>query len=1022
MKKHNHKKNKQRNSKLSFLRLIIISLTLILFSGYSSLAWQTEYKFKKGQVLEYEYTIRVPSLDYNYSDFTSIIYHFEILEVQNNVAKIHMKFGNYNQYEIDGSSEKKVRNYKINSTVFFPSIAPYFDSNEEIYFEINSKGEIISINGVDKLKENVLKKIKNHQPDYKLNIPYIYIQKRFSEDYYRAIIQDIFPLRMSIEKKLKFFSGSKKKEITLHFKPKIADPINNTPLLISIPTTKTDSLNKILTKNPNIFIENNENGFCITRKSWSIDWNRHTRLNFWYCVIKDNNKKYWHSRLFDNIVDLDILAEISIKQLSLTNVISQKGIIEGVILNGIGKKTTFLQPPSHIHREVETTFIKTDSIKRTWEVDLTKGSNFINIYLSDSEDLNYKRSKYEKFKLFIRPGDTISFKVDLKNFPDWSINGDLKKENNLLNSLSKKSHRYSNEEIFKEFNIIYNSENKYFVRNLRYSFIPTHAKNKKMFEEKKHELNKEFIEKYELDWLYMDLKLKLKKFMIKDEFPSYNNPFLHRDSVLLFSSYLNNYKGKFSEAYLDFLTSYSRVIYLLTFSSKERGFHQYFNYQTVQSFFKEWDEYFLLARFGVYPYLYTNDGPEFFNLQKNYNEFLYQYPGTEYAKYFQEINSKNEPFHIGKPVPSFILNKIKDNLDPNSLKDNYFIIIDDGKDNRIPNINDYKKSSEHFHKYILVNTDSFDRSKKEILNHYRKLKNYTFIQIDYTFYENCRIAKNSIMFIDKNNIIIDYARLYFNYDYYLTWPKEQPQGSKAFNSTMIWIYLNSLLVLSTIIILIIRRKAKKKVARQALKTKIANLEMDAVRSRMNPHFLFNALSSIQNLINTNQVDKANTYLVKFAKLIRRVLEQSTQKRIELNEEIETLKYYLELESLRQNFKYDIKTDPELDLDIIEIPPLLLQPHVENALIHGIAGMKGKGEITIEFTQSENNLIAIVQDNGIGIKETQNKKESNGLGQGWKITKERIEILNKSYEGRILAEILDKQDESGTFVKFTIPME
>ena len=283
------------------------------------------------------------------------------------------------------------------------------------------------------------------------------------------------------------------------------------------------------------------------------------------------------------------------------------------------------------------------------------------------------------------------------------------------------------------------------------------------------------------------------------------------------------------------------------------------------------------------------------------------------------------------------------------------------------------------------------------------------------------------LIIDRDLQIALYYDNFTNYDLtttnLLTWPQmeEVLEEPKTIQSRTFWAALASVFFIGFFIFLVIRRRNIQRETQQALKRKMTELELNAVRSRMNPHFLFNALSSIQNLVNHNEVDKANTYLSKFAKLIRKILEHSSQKTISLSEEIETLNTYLELEALRQVFSYRIEIDPNLDTDAIEIPPLMIQPHVENALIHGIAGMSGKGEIVLSFKQNKENLVILISDNGIGLKKTR-PLESNGLGQGWKLTKQRVDLLNLSFGGRIKVEIIENDQQAGTSIQFILPIE
>ncbi|MES2458675.1 MAG: histidine kinase [Bacteroidota bacterium] len=170
----------------------------------------------------------------------------------------------------------------------------------------------------------------------------------------------------------------------------------------------------------------------------------------------------------------------------------------------------------------------------------------------------------------------------------------------------------------------------------------------------------------------------------------------------------------------------------------------------------------------------------------------------------------------------------------------------------------------------------------------------------------------------------------------------------------------------------------------------AQLQLDAVRSQLNPHFLFNALAGIQTLMNTNQTEQANRYLARFARLTRAVLKSTDL--ISLDEERNLLDDYLQMEQLRFNFKYEITTDPNLDLDNVEIPSMLLQPFIENAVKHGVASLSSDGLINIAIFENYTDLVLRIEDNGKGFDTL---RFSEGLG--FNLSTKRVALLNKIYK-------------------------
>ena len=222
----------------------------------------------------------------------------------------------------------------------------------------------------------------------------------------------------------------------------------------------------------------------------------------------------------------------------------------------------------------------------------------------------------------------------------------------------------------------------------------------------------------------------------------------------------------------------------------------------------------------------------------------------------------------------------------------------------------------------------------------------------------------------------------------------------------------------------IRETERKKIEQEMA---IAENELKALRSQMNPHFIFNSLNSIQHFVISNNSEKASKYLNKFSKLIRLILSHSEKQLITLAEEIELLKLYVELEQVRFEGKFSLifEIEKDLDIDFIELPTMLIQPFVENAILHGLAPKEGKGILKISFTNSNSNIICIVEDDGIGRKKSYSMKgtgNSNNLSMATKNTTERIELLKKINDKEYSFVIFDLEEnqKSGTRVEITFP--
>jgi hypothetical protein len=226
----------------------------------------------------------------------------------------------------------------------------------------------------------------------------------------------------------------------------------------------------------------------------------------------------------------------------------------------------------------------------------------------------------------------------------------------------------------------------------------------------------------------------------------------------------------------------------------------------------------------------------------------------------------------------------------------------------------------------------------------------------------------------------------------------------------------------------IKRKAAKK---SEADKRLAELEMNALRSQMNPHFIFNTLSSIQNFILNKDEKEANKYLSKFAKLMRSIVQNSDKSFINLQEEIHTLELYLHLEQLRfpNKFDYRFEISEKVSLSDDIIPPMILQPFIENSIRHGIAHLKDrKGLILIQIDRYDYFLKCIVFDNGIGRKQSSlinQQKHSTHQSKGMHITKERLQLLNQLYKEIVSLEIIDLYEAHqavGTEIHILIPQK
>jgi|GEM_PF-1636649 len=220
---------------------------------------------------------------------------------------------------------------------------------------------------------------------------------------------------------------------------------------------------------------------------------------------------------------------------------------------------------------------------------------------------------------------------------------------------------------------------------------------------------------------------------------------------------------------------------------------------------------------------------------------------------------------------------------------------------------------------------------------------------------------------------------------------------------------------------------QKELELEAAARKITETELAMLRSQMNPHFIFNSLNSIQKYIWESRQEDAAEYLTKFARLMRSILENSEQKFVSLQKELSLLKLYVELEHRRSNqgFDYTITVDPAIEITNTMVPPLLLQPFIENAIWHGLNPKGSQGELSIEVNRVDGKLVCLIDDNGVGRKVSRQLREEKHKSMGITISNQRVELLKKQTHSEAEVQVVDKEAEdgsaSGTRVMITLPL-
>lgn len=234
----------------------------------------------------------------------------------------------------------------------------------------------------------------------------------------------------------------------------------------------------------------------------------------------------------------------------------------------------------------------------------------------------------------------------------------------------------------------------------------------------------------------------------------------------------------------------------------------------------------------------------------------------------------------------------------------------------------------------------------------------------------------------------------------------------------------------------LRKVLRKEKEKQSLMLQVKDSEIKALQSQMNPHFIFNSLNSVLEFISRSETDDAIKYLTKFSRLIRLVLEFSNRKTILLSEDLELLRIYVELENIRSEngFSFVLRIEEDLDVKNYEVPSMLLQPFIENSIIHGIFNKIKlseqehklyKGELRLSISKTEDALLCVIQDNGVGLEkamEIKQNKSFNHLSMGMRITKDRLSLISQN-KCQIKYVDLDNPEgiSLGTRVEILIPL-
>jgi tetratricopeptide (TPR) repeat protein len=261
--------------------------------------------------------------------------------------------------------------------------------------------------------------------------------------------------------------------------------------------------------------------------------------------------------------------------------------------------------------------------------------------------------------------------------------------------------------------------------------------------------------------------------------------------------------------------------------------------------------------------------------------------------------------------------------------------------------------------------------------------------------------------------------------------QEKINAEKQRTNNLLLMGLIFVIISSGFLVLYLRQRQQKKraIEKAVAVHKMAELEMQSLRSQLNPHFMFNSLNSLQRLILMEESDKSQSYLARFAKLLRMLLENADKPFIPLQKEIDFLQLYLGLEKLRvPDLQYSISTDPALNTDQTLVPNMILQPYVENAIWHGLSHKENEKQIKIRIYQENGTVNCEIEDNGVGRKKAEELKSlfrKEYKSKGMELLTKRFKLLNEEYGSDIRTIITDlkKNDEDiGVLVTIKVPVK
>ena len=927
-----------------------ILLCLILLFVFLAPIWAQElrYSFRKGEMMEYE--LRNAPQDDEQAPVAK--YRFIVDELEGDIYSMTLQMLGWfmgNSYSISNQTAQINSELRSPMTIIHKvMIWMNAEMNNAISFKINSKGKILEIRGYEKIQKDIFAGAKKN-PGFKGILMYSDIEEYFSYQKYAYLISEFFPHIPNGNADSISFQSGKNRVTRLNHWENVAN---------RMPDSQEFELRKSFKFNMDV--ERSKPHPTLPEDvtyDYIITWPR--TLGF---PVQLKYMGYSPVTFYAGNFNMENPSLMDVSPVEIINIYHTDSYLKPVQIAGelpwfSNQELTLALPGSGITKRIIK--VNTDEeglFQLDFEMDIKAG--LVDIYQESQDDI--------LLKLFVRPGDTLLFAGDLNHVNSIEYQGNLFKEQRVLNSVDLNPEESLREDL-----------DPYFVTFLRRENQYTEYRR-------------------QIQWM--------------------RRGSTHTDSIRKYRKYLGDQEGYLSDSYKKFITSYAYTTFF-RFGPKTESFLNF-----APSLFIDWDLYWYRA-YWTQEYM-LNDLD-----QDAYLRFKELYPETPYQKDLESIYYRNQKWEVGREIPKSKL-KCIDGTERNikNLKGEHWgiFVADESIESnyqQFRSIQNFNHGQEYPIKIFVWSPDSLIREA------YSKSDSTEFLTFLAGPEENEELAEflegypNDFLFLGTKGRIVYRGFMYLGK--VITWPPVEDEEGRTISLVIFAYSLAGVLVLSLGILLSIRIRSKRRETRINLKRRIAQLEVDAVRARMNPHFLFNALGSIQNLVNKGKNQEASIYLARFGELVRTILSQSSKSVIGLDEELELIQTYVQLEQLGFPFSFTLEIEPTVDPTVIEIPPLLLQPHLENAILHGISTLGDKGKLILAIRFENNHLICEIIDNGVGYKELQ--IENGGLGQGWKLTRQRIDLMKEQFGDDVSVEVstgnkFTTAEYSGTTVTFRLPIQ